>query len=38
MPRPPWVKWAMAGVLLIALYFLRWRIAKWLGLVSDSKP
>jgi hypothetical protein len=38
LPRPPWVKWALAGVLLISTYFLRWRIAKWLGLVSDSKP
>jgi len=37
-PRPPWMNWVMAGVVLIALYQLRWRIAKLLGLASDSKP
>jgi hypothetical protein len=35
-PRSPWMNWAMAGMMLIALYLLRWRIARWLGLASDS--
>jgi hypothetical protein len=37
-PRPPWMNWALAGVMLIAFYQLRLRIAKLLGLVADSKP
>jgi hypothetical protein len=32
------MNWALAGVMLIALYQLRLRIAKMLGLVADSKP
>lgn len=37
-PRPLWMHLAMVGVMLIALYQLRWRIGKLLGLASDSKP
>jgi len=37
-PRPPWMNWALAGVMLIAFYQLRLRFAKLLGLVADSKP
>ena len=37
-PRPPWMNWALAGLMLIAFYQLRLRIAKMLGLVADSKP
>ena len=37
-PRPHWMNWALAGLMLIAFYQLRLRIAKMLGLVADSKP
>lgn len=32
LPRPPWMNWAMAGVVLFAVFVLRGRIAGWLGI------
>jgi hypothetical protein len=31
LPRPPWMNWAMAGLVLFGLYVLRQKIAGWLG-------